>query len=71
MVVEISGSKSKIVRDRELPEDDPLQRRPDITRAREVAGWEPQIALADGLEKTIEWFASINMNRYRPPTPNY
>jgi nucleoside-diphosphate-sugar epimerase len=39
----------------DLPEDDPRQRRPDITRARELLGWQPAIALQDGLGRTIEW----------------
>jgi UDP-glucuronate decarboxylase len=71
MVVELSGSSSKIVRARELPEDDPLQRRPDITLARRELGWEPKVALLEGLEQTIRWFASIDIGHYRPPTPNY
>ena len=41
---------------KELPEDDPKQRKPSITLAKEVLKWEPQIALKDGLIKTIEWF---------------
>src|SRR3954468_7707309 len=47
MVLEMTGSKSKIDR-RPLPQDDPKVRRPDITRARRVLGWEPKIALRDG-----------------------
>jgi UDP-glucuronate decarboxylase len=71
MVVEISGSTSRIIQARPLPADDPLQRRPDITRARSHLGWEPRIPLRDGLERTIAWFRSIDMDQYRPPTPNY
>ncbi|MEJ7617082.1 MAG: UDP-glucuronic acid decarboxylase family protein [Pyrinomonadaceae bacterium] len=41
-----------------LPQDDPRQRRPDITRARELLGWEPTIALRDGLERTVRYFAA-------------
>jgi nucleoside-diphosphate-sugar epimerase len=37
--------------------DDPAQRKPDITRARELLGWEPKVALADGLPPTIDWFS--------------
>ncbi|HEB83967.1 MAG TPA: SDR family NAD-dependent epimerase/dehydratase, partial [Bacteroidetes bacterium] len=43
---------------RPLPPDDPSQRQPDITRAREVLGWEPKVPLREGLEKTIEYFDS-------------
>jgi dTDP-glucose 4,6-dehydratase len=41
-----------------LPEDDPEQRRPDTTRARELLGWEAKVSLARGLPPTIEWFRS-------------
>ena len=55
MVLELTGSSST-VEHRPLPGDDPLQRRPDITRARQLLGWEPGIALRSGLAQTIEWF---------------
>ena len=55
VVLELTGSTSEIVR-RPLPVDDPSQRRPDITMARTVLGWEPQIQLREGLARTIEWF---------------
>ena len=51
----MTGSKSRIVY-RPLPTDDPKQRRPDITRARELLGWEPKVQLEEGLIKTIEYF---------------
>ena len=57
MIVELSGSHSEISY-RPLPEDDPRQRCPDITRAREVLGWEPQTGAREGLAKTLSWFAS-------------
>jgi UDP-glucuronate decarboxylase len=71
MTVALSGSRSEIVRARPLPTDDPLQRKPDITLARTQLGWEPKIPLRDGLERTIAYFRSIDMSRYRAPTPNY
>jgi dTDP-glucose 4,6-dehydratase len=52
------NSKSPIVYE-PLPEDDPKQRRPDITKARTLLGWEPKVALADGIEKTIEYFRGV------------
>lgn len=55
LVVELTGSKSRIVR-RPLPQDDPTRRRPDITRARELLGWEPTVQLREGLERTIAYF---------------
>ena len=54
-VVKLTGSRSKISF-QELPEDDPKQRRPDITKARELLGWEPKVKLADGLQRTLEYF---------------
>jgi dTDP-glucose 4,6-dehydratase len=54
--VEISGSSSELVYE-PLPEDDPKRRCPDITRARDVLGWEPRISARKGLEKTFNWFA--------------
>ena len=57
-VIRLTGSKSKIDH-RPLPEDDPKVRRPDITVARTVLGWEPQIALEEGLQKTIPYFRKL------------
>jgi dTDP-glucose 4,6-dehydratase len=51
----LTGSQSKIVKN-PLPVDDPKQRKPDITRAREILGWEPKVLLEDGLRETIQWF---------------
>jgi dTDP-glucose 4,6-dehydratase len=57
LVIELTGSKSPIEY-RPLPVDDPTQRQPDISLARDVLGWEPRIALREGLSRTIEWFRS-------------
>jgi UDP-glucuronate decarboxylase len=54
-VIELTGSKSKLVK-RPLPQDDPKQRRPDITKAREKLGYEPKVPLREGLAATIEYF---------------
>ncbi len=54
-VIDLTGSKSKIVF-KPLPQDDPTQRRPDISLAREKLNWEPTIRLEEGLRKTIEYF---------------
>lgn len=51
----ITGNKNEIVF-RDLPEDDPQVRQPDITRAKEVLGWTPNVSLEEGLKKTIEYF---------------
>jgi len=57
-VIELTGSGSKLVF-QPLPSDDPAQRRPDISLAREKLGWEPRVALDDGLKKTIEYFEGL------------
>ncbi len=54
-VIELTGSKSKIIY-QPLPEDDPLQRQPDIALAKERLGWEPKTQLEEGLKRTIEYF---------------
>jgi len=54
-VLKVTGSKSKIVYE-PLPQDDPKQRRPDITKARTLLGWEPKIQLAEGLRRSLEYF---------------
>ena len=54
-VIRMTDSDSRVVF-RPLPQDDPVQRRPDIALARERLGWEPRISLAEGLEKTIAYF---------------
>jgi UDP-glucuronate decarboxylase len=58
-VIELTGSKSKIIF-QPLPQDDPRQRKPDITVARrELGGWQPEIQLAEGLQRTIDYFKKI------------
>jgi dTDP-glucose 4,6-dehydratase len=52
-VKELTGSESEIVYEA-LPEDDPKQRKPDITLAQELLGWSPEVSLRDGLQRTIE-----------------
>jgi dTDP-glucose 4,6-dehydratase len=52
-VIEVTGSRSEIVFEA-LPTDDPQVRRPDITLAREILGWEPEVGLSEGLRRTIE-----------------
>ncbi|MBU4419920.1 MAG: SDR family oxidoreductase [Proteobacteria bacterium] len=60
-ITEITGSKSKIVF-RPLPQDDPLQRQPDISMAKEKLDWQPVIKLDEGLKKTVEYFDKILTN---------
>jgi len=56
-VIAMTGSRSRII-EQPLPQDDPTRRRPDIGLAREKLGWAPQVALADGLARTIDYFRS-------------
>ncbi len=57
-IIKLTGTSQKIVY-RELPQDDPKQRRPDITKAREILGWEPKVGRAEGLRITYEYFKSL------------
>ncbi|MCE2653213.1 MAG: SDR family oxidoreductase [Planctomycetaceae bacterium] len=70
MVIQQTGSKSKIVQKPATP-DDPKQRKPVIDLAKSKLGWEPKVPLAEGLAKTIAYFKSIDMAKFRAPTPNY
>ncbi len=54
-IIEITGSSSPIVY-KPLPQDDPKQRRPDITKAKQLLDWEPKVTLEEGLNRTIKWF---------------
>jgi UDP-glucuronate decarboxylase len=57
-VLKLTKSKSKLVR-MPLPADDPKQRKPDITKAKSVLGWEPKVQLEDGLKETIAYFRKL------------
>lgn len=56
LVLKLTGSSGEIKYSGQFREDDPMQRRPDITKAKKVLGWEPKIKLEEGLEKTIKYF---------------
>jgi len=58
IIIRLAGSTSSIEH-RELPADDPRQRRPDISRAQELLGWQPEVGLEDGLGRTLEYFRSV------------
>jgi dTDP-glucose 4,6-dehydratase len=73
-VLEITGSKSEL-RFEALPEDDPTRRCPDITKARELLGWEPRVALKEGLQRSLDFFrsqvkvSSSQVSKSRPEPP--
>ncbi len=58
-ILELTGKDQKIVHT-PLPKDDPLQRQPDITRAKEILGWEPKVDRKEGLRKVYEYFLSLS-----------
>ena len=66
LIIELTGSSSPLVY-QPLPQDDPMQRCPDITLARELLGWEPTIGLKTGLMRTIEYFDATLAGRSQPP----
>jgi nucleoside-diphosphate-sugar epimerase len=55
IILKLTGSQSKIIF-KPLPQDDPRQRQPDISRAKQFLKWEPKVSLEEGLRKTITWF---------------
>jgi dTDP-glucose 4,6-dehydratase len=58
-IIKLTGTNQKIVF-KPLPQDDPLQREPDITRAREVLGWEPRVSREDGMKSTFNYFKNLS-----------
>jgi len=58
LILKLTGSKSRIVY-KDLPEDDPKIRQPDIAKAKRTLGWEPKVPVREGLAKTIEWFMAV------------
>ncbi len=66
-IIELTGSSS-ILTDLPLPSDDPLQRKPDISLAKDKLGWEPKIELEQGLKNTIAYFKSVDLDSFRKPT---
>jgi UDP-glucuronate decarboxylase len=60
-VLSMTGSSSRIIY-KSLPADDPIQRRPDITRANTYLSWKPEVALEEGLKRTIAYFSDLLKN---------
>ena len=57
-IIKLTGTDQKIIY-KPLPQDDPLQRQPDITRAKEILGWEPKVGRTEGLKKVFEYFKAL------------
>jgi UDP-glucuronate decarboxylase len=68
-LVERHAGKPVKLEHRALPKDDPTRRQPDIALARKELGWQPTVPLEEGIVRTIEWFRSINLADYPPPSP--
>jgi len=58
-ILKLTGSNAGVVHE-DLPEDDPKQRRPDITKARRILGWNPSVTLDEGMRRTVEYFRSVH-----------
>jgi nucleoside-diphosphate-sugar epimerase len=56
IVIELCGTPQSKIINKPLPTDDPIRRKPDISRAKKVLGWEPRIPLKEGLRQTIEYY---------------
>jgi dTDP-glucose 4,6-dehydratase len=66
-VIKLTGTNQKIVY-KPLPKDDPKQRKPDITKAKEILGWEPKVGRAEGLKITYDYFKSLPQEElYKQP----
>jgi dTDP-glucose 4,6-dehydratase len=63
-VLKLTGSDVKIIY-KDLPKDDPKQRQPDITKAKEILGWEPKVGRAEGLKITYEYFKSLPSSEWQ------
>ncbi|ADQ15893.1 UDP-glucuronic acid decarboxylase family protein [Leadbetterella byssophila] len=62
-IIKLTGTDQKVVY-KDLPKDDPKQRQPDITKAKEILGWEPKVDRAEGLKKTYEYFKNLPQERW-------
>jgi dTDP-glucose 4,6-dehydratase len=65
-ILQMTGAQSEIVFEA-LPQDDPQQRQPDISKARALLGWEPKVDLDEGLLTTVEYFGGVRIQSAAPP----
>ncbi|MBM7069078.1 UDP-glucuronic acid decarboxylase family protein [Actibacterium sp. 188UL27-1] len=68
-IIDLTGSASKLTF-KDLPQDDPMQRRPNIDKARELLNWQPTVAFEDGVRKTIDYFDTLLSGNQHPTKPN-
>ena len=68
-IIKLTGTTQKVIY-KDLPQDDPMQRQPDITRAKEILGWEPKVDRAEGLKITYEYFKSLSEEELRKTEHN-
>jgi len=68
--LKLTGSKQKIIHT-PLPKDDPKQRKPDITLATKLLGWEPKVSRAEGLKITLEYFKSLTPDELLKSAPRF
>ena len=61
-VISLTGTDQKVV-NKPLPVNDPMQRQPDISKAKEILDWEPKVMRAEGLERTYAWFKNLPEDR--------
>jgi dTDP-glucose 4,6-dehydratase len=59
-IIKLTGTTQKVIY-KELPKDDPMQRQPDITKAKELLGWEPKVGREEGMRKTFEYFKTLSI----------
>ena len=69
-ILKLTGSKQKIIHT-PLPKDDPKQRKPDITLAKKLLGWEPKVSRAEGLKITLEYFKSLTPEELQQSAPRF
>eukprot|EP00611_Tribonema_gayanum_P024124 TRINITY_DN5244_c0_g2_i1.p1 TRINITY_DN5244_c0_g2~~TRINITY_DN5244_c0_g2_i1.p1 ORF type:complete len:390 (-),score=151.03 TRINITY_DN5244_c0_g2_i1:546-1715(-) len=67
LIIKLAGSKSRVI-NKPLPQDDPKQRKPDITVAMGALDWQPRTQLEEGLRATIEYFRHLDMRKFKKPT---
>ena len=63
-IIKLTGTTQKVIY-KDLPQDDPMQRQPDITKAKEILGWEPKVGREEGMRKTFEYFKTLSQDELK------